>query len=180
MGKLFVVSSPSASGKTTIVDNISKTFDLCKLKTCTSRPVRESEKGDEYYFLNRPCFEHKIKENEFIEYSKVYENYYGVLREEFSKLKENNCIIILDVQGKEIIERELHIISIFIKPPDKNVVLDRLHTRNTDSDDVTNRIAEFDKELSEIDKYNYAIEYGDLKNMIDQMKSIIEQELIPA
>ena len=178
MSKLFVVASPSASGKTTLVDYVSKEHNLYKLKTCTTRPIRKGETGDEYYFLNKPCFEFKMANGEFIEQSEVYGNYYGVLRTEIEKTKNRNCIIILDVQGKEIVENEFDIISIFIKPPDKDVVLERLNSRNTNKEDVKARIEEFYTELEHLSLYKHVIEYGELKYMENQMECIIRDELM--
>jgi len=177
MGKLFVVSSPSASGKTTLVDKIVTEFNLEKLKTCTTRPIRKEEAGDEYYFLNKPCFEYKIEQDEFIEHSKVYKNYYGVYREEFEKFKEKDCIIILDVQGKEKVEKEFKIVSIFIKPPSKETVEKRLNSRNTSKEDVNARLKYFETELEEIEKFDHVIEYGELNFMLWQMRQVILGEL---
>jgi len=177
--KLFVVSSIAASGKTTLVDYVTEKFDLYKLKTCTTRPVREEEKGDEYYFVSKTRFNVMAHLNYFIENSTVYDNYYGLLASEVDDNKDKNRIVILDVQGTEkILKLYPEAVTIFIMPPPYGEVRERLLARNTDANDVEARLKEMTMEVLESENYEYHIKYGNLDDMKAEISKIIEREII--
>jgi guanylate kinase len=168
MNKIFIVSSVSGSGKTTLVNNAIKEFkkDLYKLKTCTTREKRPEETGNEYYFIKKPEFELKIKEDAFVEYSLVYGEYYGLLKKEVDKNKEKNCIVILDVKGFEKFKKLYpNCVSFFIDAPAKEELIKRLTDRNTPKDDIDNRIKEIDYEIEKMDLFDFIIPYNELEDM---------------
>ena len=177
--KLFVVSSIAASGKTTLVDYVTKKFNLYKLKTCTTRSIREEETGNEYYFVNDDKFCDAMERFEFIEFSNVYDKYYGLLKSEVENNKDKNCIVILDVKGtKKILKLYPEAVTVFILPPPYDEVKKRLLARNTDTNDVNLRLNQMEMELFEAENYEYSVKYGNLDDMKAKISEIIEREII--
>jgi guanylate kinase len=174
MKSLIVVSSISASGKTTLVDNAIDKFRLYKLKTCTTREVREEEKGDEYHFLSLVTFLAKIAAGAFVEHAIVYQYYYGLTRHEVEVNSDKNSIIITDVQGaKTLKELYPHAVTIFIKPPSMDEVLSRLSERETGSIDSNNRYNEAEKELEQMGSFDYTVESGTREDMRKEFEELI-------
>lgn len=171
----FVITSTSASGKTTLVDYLLKSIpSLYQLKTCTTRKIRKEETGNEYHFLTRETFLNLIASDELIEYSIVYENYYGITKQEILNNKNKNSIIILDVQGaikfKKIFPDS---VLIFIMPPELNEIENRLLSRNTSSHDVFVRMNTIKNEMEYINKFNFKIPYGNLDYMKSNLVDLI-------
>lgn len=167
MGKKFVISSVSASGKTTLVNFLlTSRPDMYRLKTCTTRPKRDEEIGDEYYFLTKELAEEKIKQNQFVEYSTVYGNVYGLTREEVEDHSSFNTVVILDVQGAKKFKTSYpDALTIFIEPPPLDILESRLRERNTSEDDVQKRLAETMAELEYMSSYDNIIRYDTLVQM---------------
>ena len=167
MKPLIIVSSVSASGKTTLVEQSIKEFDLYKLKTCTTRDIREEETGNEYHFLTEEEFLWKaINQDAFIEHANVYGKWYGLSKEEIENNRDRNCIIILDVQGaKTLKELYPHSTTIFIKPPSPDEMLRRLSSRNTNQTDVRNRHIDSAREISQMRLYDLVVENGTREEM---------------
>lgn len=167
MGKKFVISSVSASGKTTLVNFLLNSRpDMYRLKTCTTRPKRDEEIGDEYYFLTKELTEEKIKQNQFVEYSTVYGNVYGLTREEVEDHSSFNTVVILDVQGAKKFKTSYpDALTIFIEPPPLDILEFRLRERNTSEDDIQKRLAETMAELEYMASYDNIIRYDNLFQM---------------
>ena len=163
----FIISSPSASGKTTLVNALLEAFPtMYRLKTCTTRPVRPEEKGNEYFFLTKEQAEEKIKNDDFVEYSTVYGNIYGLDKMEVERNLSRNTVVILDVQGTEKATTLYPSMkTIFIQPPPREILESRLKERNTNDADVNARLAEIDTELSYMNKYDHVVQYGSLTQM---------------
>jgi len=176
---LFIVSSIAASGKTTLVEHVEQKFKLYKLKTCTTRPIRNEEKGDEYYFIKSETdFISMVESDKFIEWAQVYNYYYGLTKEEIEKNKDKHCILILDVQGtRSILKSYPEAVTIFIFPPSRSEVEKRLLTRKTSKSDVERRLEKMNMEILEAENYEYCVNYGNLDNMKAQIEKIIEREL---
>ena len=167
MGRKFVISSASASGKTTLVNAIlNSRKNMYRLKTCTTRPIRDEEKGDEYYFLSKQQAEEKILKNEFIEHSIVYGNIYGLTREEVDSHDSYNTIVILDVQGAQKFKDVYpDAITVFIEPPPLDILETRLKERNTSNIDVQKRLEETKAEMGYMESYDYIVKYDALQQM---------------
>lgn len=178
--KLFVISSIAASGKTTLVDHVTEKFNLYKLKTCTTRPIRKEETGDEYHFIHQGIyFAAMIEADKFIEWARVYDYFYGLTKEEVEKNKDKNCIVILDVQGTQSITKLYpEAVTIFINPPPRSEVKKRLLARNTDDNDVEVRLETMNMELLEAENYEYRVKYGNLDDMKAEISKIIKREII--
>ena len=137
-GKLFVVSSPSGGGKSTICKQLLlKIPELEYSISTTTRQPRDNEKnGKDYYFISKDEFMKMIENDKFIEWAKVHGNYYGTSREVVDNYIDNgkNCILDIDIQGgKQIKEKYKKAVLIFIVPPSIQVLEDRLKKRATDS-----------------------------------------------
>mgnify|MGYP002011031705 FL=1 len=183
-GAMIILSSPSGAGKTTLVKLISKNKKYFTSISHTTRTPRLNEiDGIDYFFIGRKEFQNLINENEFLEYAKVFENYYGTPKKSIiGKLDEGkNVIFDIDWQGTEqIIKRKLDykLISIFILPPSKKVLYERLSNRDMkDKLIVEERMKQFDKDILHWKNYNYVVINDDLKNCYDKIMNILDAEL---
>jgi len=159
-GKLIIFSAPSGSGKTTIVNWLMQQIpNLAFSVSATSRPIRPGEKnGVNYYFLSVDEFKKHIENDDFVEWEEVYENqFYGTLKSEIEKLRNEgkNIVFDVDVKGGINIKRLYgdDALSIFIKPPSIGELEKRLRNRNTDSEEsIEKRIKKASYEL-QFEKY---------------------------
>ena len=132
MGFNIVLSSPSGAGKTTITKKISQKYPNIKISIShTTRKPRPNEiDGVDYHFVNTDQFQNLIKENSFYEYAKIFDNYYGTSKKSVNKLHQENYDVIFDIdwQGTKQLSQynELNLIKIFILPPDKQELKNRL------------------------------------------------------
>jgi len=183
-GAMIILSSPSGAGKTTLVKLISKNKNYFTSISHTTRTPRLNEiDGVDYFFIEKNQFQNLINQNEFLEYAKVFENYYGTSKKNIiGKLDEGkNVIFDIDWQGTEqIIKRNLDykVISIFILPPSKKVLHERLSNRDMkDKLIVEERMKQFDKDILHWKNYNYVVINDDLKSCYDKIVSILDKEL---
>ena len=183
-GAMIVFSSPSGAGKTTLVKLISNNKNNYISVSHTTRSPRSNEiNGIDYYFIDKIQFQKLIKEKEFLEYAKVFGNYYGTSKKEIiSKLEEGkNVIFDIDWQGTEqIIKQKLNykLITIFILPPSKKVLRDRLSSRDMkDKLIVEERMNQFDKDILHWKNYNYVVINDELKFCYKKIVNILESEL---
>ena len=181
---MIVLSSPSGAGKTTLVKLISKNKNYIISISHTTRFPRVNEKnGIDYFFVNKRQFENLIKENEFLEYAKVFGNYYGTSKKDIiSKLEEGkNVIFDIDWQGTEqIIKKKLNykLITIFILPPSKKVLYDRLSNRDMkDKLIVDERMRQFDKDILHWKDYDYVVINDHLDKCYNKITEILDNEL---
>ena len=183
-GKLFVISGPSGVGKTTIRNEILKTYENFWYSiSMTTRKKRENEKNKiDYYFVTKEEFIKNIKENNFLEYAEVYKGiFYGTLKNKvIEKLNQGtNVILEIDVKGALNIQNEYNeAILIFICPPDIQELKKRLLQRQTDNAKVIEeRINKAEYEISFKNEYDYIITNNNLEIAIKEIKQIIEKEL---
>ncbi|BAG83665.1 MAG: guanylate kinase [Candidatus Azobacteroides pseudotrichonymphae] len=168
--KLIIISAPSGSGKTTIVDSLLKEQLSLELAiSATSRPAREGEKnGEEYYFLTMKEFERNIKANLFLEYEEVYPGrFYGTLKSEVDiRLRQKkNIILNLDTAGGINVKKIYggNTLLIFLMPPSIEELKRRLEKRGTDSSEVIrNRLFKATYEISLATQYDMIILNDDL------------------
>jgi guanylate kinase/nicotinate (nicotinamide) nucleotide adenylyltransferase len=164
-GKLIILSAPSGSGKTTIINHVlSRKLPAKFSVSATSRPPRGEEKeGIEYYFLSPEEFKERIKNDHFIEYEEVYpDHFYGTLKSEIEARLEKgeNVILDVDVAGGLSIKKQYgdDALLIFIKPPSIKELQKRLEKRGTDSPEVIlDRIAKAEYELGLAPQYDHVI-----------------------
>ena len=182
-GELIVFSAPSGAGKTTIVKEILKEFPSIIFSiSATTRPKRKSEiDGIEYFFLSEKEFKQKIENDEFIEWEKFYDYYYGTLKSFISSNIEAGkpVLLELDVKGALTIKRlypYAHLI--YISPPSFDELVKRLRERNTESEsDFVKRIDRAKMELELKNEFDYVIENLDLGKAISEAKSLVRKIL---
>jgi len=182
-GKLLVFSAPSGAGKTTIVKKILMEFPQIIFSiSVTTRPKREAEtNGIEYFFLTEPEFQEKIINDEFIEWEKFYDYYYGTLKSFITgNIEAGKPVLLeLDVKGALTIKRlypYAHLI--YISPPSFEELVNRLRQRNTESEsDFMKRIDRAKMELSLKDQFDYIIENDELDTAIEEAKSLVKKIL---
>ena len=177
--KLFVVSAPSGAGKTTLVRHLLETFDIFAFSvSATTRKARSYEKeGVDYYFLNPETFERYIQEGRFLEWEEVYKGkYYGTLKSEVSRIFDEDKIPLfdVDVEGGVSIKEYYgaRAVSIFIQPPQIEVLLERLRKRGTDKEeDIRRRYAKAKAELAYADRFDYIV----VNDVLDDAKTAITE-----
>ena len=170
-GIIVILSSPSGAGKTTLVKKISKRKNYKISVSHTTRKPRVNERnGKDYYFINNTQFKKLIKEKKFLEYAKVFKNYYGSLRENvISKLsKGENVIFDIDWQGtKQIKNNKLNykIITIFILPPSKKELFKRLLKREKkDKKIAIERMKQFKSDVRHWRDYDFTVVNDKIEN----------------
>ena len=182
-GILFVLSSPSGAGKTSIARYILDKDKNIKLSvSLTTRKKRKNEKaGIDYDFISKDVFETKIKNNYFLEWATVFGNYYGTSREKVQKtLQEGNDVLFdIDWQGTQQLSdnKDFDLVTIFILPPSKTVLEKRLNNRAQDSKiEVIKRMAQASDEISHYMEYNYIVINNNLEDASNQVLSILKAE----
>ncbi len=190
-GVIVILSSPSGAGKTTLVKKISLRNEYKISISHTTRKPRSNEKnGKDYFFIKNKEFKKLIKDKKFLEYAKVFKNYYGSLKETvFNKLKKGeNVIFDIDWQGtRQIRSKKLKykIITVFILPPSKRELFNRLLKRDQKDKKIANeRMKQFKSDIMHWKDYDYAVINEDIekcyKMIIDFINSKKNKKLPPA
>ena len=164
-GKLIVVTAPSGAGKTTIVKHLLQKFDFIDFSvSATTREKRAHEiEGKDYFFITTEKFKQLIADNAFAEYEMVYQDqYYGTLMSEIDRIWNSGKHIIfdIDVQGALTLKRKFkeRCLTIFIKPPSKELLIKRLIQRKTESPEaLKKRIEKASHELSFESLFDYVL-----------------------
>lgn len=178
-GQLFVISAPSGAGKTSLVKAIMQNATLLQTSiSYTTRPMRDGEKnGKDYHFVAKETFLKMRDANDFLEYAEVFGNFYGTSKSWLTDTLEKGDDVILEIdwQGAEQVRKSFPESSgIFIAPPSKAILLERLKGRGTDSDEVIQRrTAEAITEMSEYPKFDYLIINDDFDTALKEIQSII-------
>ena len=181
MGFNIVLSSPSGAGKTTITKKISQKYPNIKISIShTTRKPRSNEiDGVDYHFVSKDKFENLIKENKFYEYAKIFDNYYGTSKQSVNKLHKENYDVVFDIdwQGTKQLSKykELNLIKIFILPPNKKELKNRLINRNQDNNQtVEKRLNQYENDIQHWSDYDYVLINQDLESCFNQIEKIIE------
>ena len=177
---MVILSSPSGAGKTTLTKKIQQKYQNFKISVShTTRKPRQNEiDGVDYYFLEKNEFKNKIKNNEFYEYAKIFDNYYGTSKKSVLDLIKNKNDILFDIdwQGtQQLIKfKELKLIKIFILPPNKLELEKRLISRNQDKKEVVEkRLKSYKEDIRHWNDYDYIVINDNLENCFRQIESII-------
>ena len=181
--KLFVFSAPSGSGKTTIVRKLLHDFDdLVFSISATTRDRRNNEiEGKDYFFISEEEFKKKIEADEFIEWEKFYDYYYGTLKKFVDDLLDRGKSVLLEVDVKgalRIKKKYSNSVLIFIAPPSREVLKKRLIERKTETEeDLKKRIERAEMELDYKDRFDYVVVNNNLDSAIDEVKKIVTKEI---
>lgn len=178
MSSLFIISAPSGCGKTSLIKSILADVENLSLSIShTTRKPRKSEiNNKDYYFISIEEFEDMIAKDEFIEYAKVFGNYYGTSKKTIAEIFAQNkdAILEIDWQGARSIKKNTNAQSIFILPPSKQALLERLTTRAQDSEEViAKRMSEARKEISHFKEFDFIVFNDDFKKAYKEIKNII-------
>ena len=178
---MLILSSPSGAGKTTITKKIQQKYQNFKISVShTTRKPRSNEvEGVDYFFVSHENFEKKISNNEFYEYAKIFDNFYGTSRDSVNVLLKNynNVLFDIDWQGTQQLSKfkELKLIKIFLLPPDKKELKNRLIQRNQDNIDIiSKRLKAYDDDVHHWSDYDHVIINDNLEHCFSQIEKIIK------
>ncbi|MDB9936720.1 guanylate kinase [Candidatus Pelagibacter sp.] len=183
-GIMVILSSPSGAGKTTLVKLLSQNKNFYISISHTTRRPRSSEiENKDYYFVNHEKFEGLIKNEEFLEYAKVFNHFYGTTRTPvIEKLeKSENVIFDIDWQGADQIKNKklnYKLITFFILPPSKEVLFERLSNRDMkDKLIVDERMKDFSRDVLHWINYDYVIVNDNLEECYSKISNLIDAEI---
>lgn len=183
MTGVFIISAPSGSGKSTLVRRLrEKVSDLeFSISYTTRRPRGAEQNGREYYFVSREQFEEMIRKDEFLEYARVFEvDYYGTAKRFLHKAEQDGSDLLLDidVQGAEQIRKKIPgAVSIFILPPNRSELEQRLRSRGQDSaDKIERRLETARREIENYGKYDYILVNDRLDESVAGLEAIVVSE----
>lgn len=176
-GLVFVVSAPSGTGKSTLVNMLYREFNCVKQSiSYTTRKPRSGEvDGRDYHFITHEAFEKKIEEGDFLEYAKVYSDYYGTSHQFVKEQQEAgfHVILVIDTQGALQLMKSFKATFIFISPPNMDALRTRLNARLSDTNEtIEKRLSWAEKEISLAPRYDYHIINDDLQIAYTVLKSI--------
>lgn len=182
---LFIFTAPSGAGKTTIVKHLLKTFDVLDFSvSATTRKNRAQEKdGVDYYFKSVEEFKQLIANDAFVEWEEVYnDQFYGTLKSEIQRLldKGKKVVFDIDVQGALDIKRVYgdRALVIFVNPPSKETLFERLKRRNTESpESLKKRIDKATRELTFSERFDMKLSNDKLDVALANAESIIRKHL---
>jgi guanylate kinase len=181
-GLLFVVSAPSGTGKTTVVEQLVQTVpDLCLSRSYTSRAMRSGEKdGVDYNFITRERFERMIESDAFLEWADVFGNLYGTGKAETERelAGGHDLVLVIDVQGaRQVRSHGANAIGIFVLPPSFDALERRLRGRSKDSEEaIRKRLVTARREIRAVAEYEYVIVNDELDACVDRLRSIVLAE----
>jgi guanylate kinase len=172
---VFIISAPSGSGKSTLVNELLKSVRHLDFSiSYTTRAPRGSEiNGKQYFFVSREEFEKMIREDEFLECAEVFGNYYGTARCFLREAEEkgHDLLLDIDVQGAAQIQQKLpDATSVFILPPDRQTLEERLRKRSEDREEVIQRrLITASREIQNYSRYNYIL----VNNILEESAAIL-------
>ena len=183
-GIMVILSSPSGAGKTTLVNLLSKNnnFEI-SISHTTRKPRPNESDGKDYYFVSDQEFKRLIQNEEFLEYAKVFNNYYGTSRTPVinNLNKGKNVLFDIDWQGADQIKNknlDFKLITFFILPPSKEILYERLSNRDMkDKLIAEERMKQFERDVLHWINYNYVVINDDLNSCYDKIQNLIKAEI---
>jgi guanylate kinase len=183
-GIMVILSSPSGAGKTTLVNLLSENDSFEISISHTTRKPRHNEIHDkDYYFVNKDEFKRLIKNEEFLEYAKVFNNFYGTTRTPVidNLNKGKNILFDIDWQGADQIKNkklDYKLITFFILPPSKEVLFERLSNRDMkDKLIVEERMKQFERDVLHWINYDYVVVNDDIDSCYRKINNLITAEI---
>ena len=181
-GQLFVVSAPSGTGKTTVVERLVQIVpDLALSRSYTSRTARHGEtNGVDYNFVTRSRFEEMIAAEEFLEWADVFGNLYGTCATDTERFltEGQDLVLVIDVQGaRQVRERYRGTVGVFVMPPSYAVLEQRLRGRSKDAEAaMQRRLSTARNEVAAFVEYDYVIVNDELEACVDRLRAIVLAE----
>jgi guanylate kinase len=181
-GRLFVVSAPSGTGKTTVVERLAQRLpDLALSRSYTSRGARAGETdGVDYNFITRARFETMIAADEFLEWADVFGNLYGTCATdvEHHVSTGRDIVLVIDVQGaRQVRQRYQNTVGVFVLPPSFETLEQRLRGRSKDPEEaMQRRLQTARNEVAAFTEYDYVIVNDELEACVDRLRSIVLAE----
>ncbi|MDY6945678.1 MAG: guanylate kinase [Pseudomonadota bacterium] len=178
-GKLFVIAAPSGAGKTTLVRALMQRVPSLRfsISYTTRKPRPNEQHGRDYFFVDHAEFERMVAVGEFLEHARVFDNYYGTSRPQVeSMLREgDNVLLEIDWQGAQQIRRALpECQSIFILPPSRAALEQRLRGRQTDNDEViARRLRDSIADMSHWCEFDYVVVNDDFARATAELETIV-------
>jgi guanylate kinase len=179
MSDVFIISAPSGSGKSTLVSGLVRTTPGLRfsISYTTRAPRGVEEHGKDYYFVSRAEFARMIERDEFLEYAEVFGCYYGTHQQELNLAQSHgqDLVLDIDVQGaRQLKGRIVHAVSIFILPPSREVLEERLRTRSQDAKAVIERrLEEAAEEIRNYTQYDYVLVNREVQASTDNLAAIV-------
>jgi|TARA_B110000444_G_scaffold250444_1_gene276847 guanylate kinase len=181
---MVILSSPSGAGKTTITKKLQQKYPNLKISVShTTRKPRQNEiDGVDYYFVNHEEFEEKIEKDEFYEHAKIFDNYYGTSKKSVLEILKSNNNVLFDIDWQGTLQlskyKELDLLKIFILPPNKEELKNRLISRSQDKEEVvTKRLKSYDADINHWSDYDCVVINDNLENCFQQIEKIINQKI---
>ena len=182
-GMMFVLSSPSGTGKTTLAKKIAEnnTNFSISISHTTRKPRPNEINGKDYYFVSTVEFEDLIKKNNFFEYANIFDNRYGTLKKPVLELLSRGKDVLFDIdwQGTKQLSKikNLSLVTFFILPPNRKVLKERLLNRHEKQEEIVEkRMNKFNGEVLHWNEYNYVVVNDDLNECYNTILSIIMSE----
>lgn len=180
-GLTFVVSAPAGTGKSTLVDMLTREFDaVTRSISCTTRSKREGEvDGVDYFFITKEEFEKKIAKGDFLEYVTLFGDYYGTSKAMLEKIKAEgrHVVLVIDTQGALQLMGKEKATFIFIMPPSFEELARRLRDRGSEThESLSKRLKEAEREIATASSYSYVLVNDDLQIADQALKSIVIAE----
>ncbi|NOT27042.1 MAG: guanylate kinase [Acidobacteria bacterium] len=181
-GLLFIVSAPSGTGKTTLVERlVQRVPDLQMSRSYTSRVARAGERDSvDYNFISRDRFDAMIREGAFLEWADVFGNYYGTAAADTDALlvAGKDVVLVIDVQGaRQVRTRGIETVGIFVLPPSAEVLEQRLRGRSKDSEEqMRRRLDVACREVSDFVQYEYVVVNDELETAVSRLEAIVLAE----
>ena len=182
-GMMFVLSSPSGVGKTTLTKKLAENNSqfVISISYTTRKPRPNEIDGKDYHFVTSKKFNDLIKKNEFYEYAEIFDNYYGTHKKTVNELLSKNKDVLFDIdwQGTKQLKKikDLNIVTIFILPPNIKILKDRLLNRHEGQEKlIEKRMNKFQEEISHWNEYKYVVVNDDLNKCYKHILSIIDLE----
>lgn len=181
-GLLLVVSAPSGTGKTTVVERlVERSPHLRQSRSYTSRPARAGEQdGVDYTFVGRDRFQAMVREGAFLEWADIFGHLYGTARAETERALADgtDLVLVIDVQGARQVRQQLpEAVAVFVLPPSFGALEARLRGRNKDSEDaMARRLDTARREVRAVEEYDYVVVNDDLDCCVAELDAIVRAE----
>jgi guanylate kinase len=181
-GLLFIVSAPSGTGKTTLVERLVQVVsNLTMSRSYTSRPARTGEQsGVDYNFISRERFDAMVREGAFLEWADVFGHYYGTSAADTEAMlaEGRDVVLVIDVQGaRQVRSRGIENVGVFILPPSAGILEQRLRGRSKDSEDqIRRRLETACREVGEYSQYEYVVVNDEVDAAVERLASIVRAE----